>query len=84
MDIRILRNFLAVVREENITRAAESLHMAQSSLSKQLIELEKELGRQLLIRGKRRITLTEDGVLLRRRAEELVALFEKNRKGAWL
>lgn len=80
MDIRILRNFLAVVREENITRAAESLHMAQSSLSKQLIELEKELGRQLLIRGKRRITLTEDGVLLRRRAEELVALFEKTER----
>ena len=66
MDIRILRYFLAVAREENITRAAESLHIAQPSLSKQLMELEQELGKQLLIRGKRKITLTEEG---RRRAE---------------
>lgn len=60
MDIRVLRYFLAVAREENITRAAKSLHMTQPSLSKQLMELESELGRQLLIRGKRRITLTQD------------------------
>ena len=72
MDIRILRYFLAVAREENITRAAESLHIAQPSLSKQLMELEHELGRPLLVRGKRRVTLTEDGVLLRRRAEEII------------
>ena len=77
MDIRILRYFLAVAREENITRAAESLHIAQPSLSKQLMELEQELGKQLLIRGKRKITLTEEGILLRKRAEDIVSLVEK-------
>lgn len=77
MDIRVLRNFLAVAREGNITRAAESLHIAQPSLSKQLMDLEKELGKQLFIRGKRKITLTEDGVLLRKRADEIVTLMEK-------
>lgn len=77
MDIRVLRYFLATAREQNITRAAETLHIAQPSLSKQLMELEAELGKQLLIRGKRRITLTPDGVLLRKRAEEIVALLEK-------
>ena len=77
MDIRILRYFLAVAREENITRAAESLHIAQPSLSKQLMDLERELGRPLLVRGKRKITQTEDGVLLRKRAEEIVALLDK-------
>ena len=58
MDIRVLKYFLAVAREENITRAAESLHIAQPSLSKQMMELEQELGKQLLIRGKRKITLS--------------------------
>ncbi len=77
MDIRDLRYFLAVAREENITRVAESLHIAQPSLSKQLMELEKELGKQLVIRGKRNIRLTEEGVLLRKRAEEIVDLVEK-------
>lgn len=77
MDVRILRYFLAVVREGNITRAAESLHIAQPSLSKQLMELERELGKPLLVRGKRKITLTEDGVLLHKRAEEIVALMDK-------
>ena len=77
MDIRVLRYFLAVAREENITRAAESLHISQPSLSKQLIELEQETRKQLLLRGKRKITLTEDGVLLRRRAEEIIKLLEK-------
>ena len=77
MEIRELRYFLAVAREGNITRAAESLHIAQPSLSKQLMELEKKLGKQLLVRGKRKITLTEEGVLLRKRAEEIVGLVEK-------
>lgn len=77
MDIRVLRYFLTVAREENITRAAESLHITQPSLSKQLMELEEELGKQLLVRGKRKLTLTDDGVLLRKRAEEIVALMEK-------
>lgn len=77
MDIRVMRYFLAVVEEKNITRAAERLHIAQPSLSKQLMELEKELGKQLLIRGKKQITLTEEGVLLRKRAEEIIELLKK-------
>ncbi len=77
MDIRILRHFLAVAREENITRAAERLHIAQPSLSKQMMELEKELGTVLLIRGKRKVTLTEEGVLLRKRAEEIVSMMDR-------
>ncbi len=77
MEVRDLRYFLAVAREENITRAAESLHIAQPSLSKQLMDLEKQLGKQLLVRGKRKIILTEEGVLLRKRAEEILELVEK-------
>ena len=80
MDIRVLRYFLAVAREENITHAAESLHIAQPSLSKQLIELEGEIGKPLFIRGKRKITLTEEGVLLRKRADEIVSLLEKTQQ----
>ena len=80
MEIRLLRYFLAVAREENITRAAESLHISQPSLSKQLMELEQELGKQLLIRGKRKVTLTEDGILLRKRAEEIVTLMERTER----
>ena len=80
MEIRLLRYFLAVAREENITRAAESLHISQPSLSKQLMELEQEVGKQLLVRGKRKITLTEDGVLLRKRADEIVTLLEKTER----
>ena len=80
MDVRILRYFLAVAREENITRAAESLHIAQPSLSKQLMELEQELGKTLLLRGKRKITLTEEGVLLRKRAEEIIELVDKTER----
>lgn len=79
MDIRILRYFLAVVREESISGAAESLHLTQPTLSRQLMDLEEELGVTLLNRGKknRRVTLTEEGMLLRRRAEEIVALTDK-------
>lgn len=77
MDIRVLRYFLAVAQEESITRAAETLHIAQPSLSKQIKELETELGKQLFVRGSRCVTLTEDGALLCSRAEELVALFDR-------
>ena len=80
MDIRVLKYFVAVAKEKNITRAAESLHIAQPSLSKQLIELENELGKQLLIRGKRKIDLTDDGVLLLKRAEEIITLFDKTQQ----
>lgn len=80
MEIRLLQYFLAVAREENITRAAESLHISQPSLSKQLRELEQEVGKPLLIRGKRKTSLTEDGVLLRKRAEEILSLVEKTER----
>lgn len=79
MDIRVLQYFLAVAREESITKAAETLHMTQPPLSRQLKELEDELGKQLLIRGSKRVTLTEDGMLLRKRAEEMVDLMEKTK-----
>lgn len=77
MEIRLLKYFLAVAREENITAAAEVLHITQPTLSKQLMELEDELGKKLLIRGKRKIALTEDGILLRKRAGEIIDLIEK-------
>lgn len=79
MDIRVLQYFLAVAREESITKAAETLHMTQPPLSRQLKDLEKEVGKQLLIRGSKRVTLTEDGMLLRKRAEEMVELMEKTK-----
>lgn len=77
MEIRVLRYFLAVVREETISRAAEVLHITQPTLSRQLAELEEELGTQLFMRGKRKISLTDAGMLLRRRAEDIVELADK-------
>lgn len=77
MDIRVLRYFLAVAREESISGAAEYLHLSQPTLSRQLSDLEAEIGKQLFVRGSRRITLTEHGVLLRKRASEIVGLMEK-------
>ena len=77
MELRVLKYFLLVAREENITRAANLLHITQPTLSRQLMQLEDELGVTLFIRSKRHITLTEDGLLLQRRAEELVSLAEK-------
>ncbi len=79
MDIRVLQYFLAVAREESITKAAETLHMTQPPLSRQLRDLEEELGKQLLIRGSKKVTLTEAGMLLRKRAEEMVDLMEKTK-----
>ena len=79
MDIRVLQYFLAVAREESITKAAETLHMTQPPLSRQLKDLEEEVGKQLLIRGSKKVTLTEDGMLLRKRAEEMIALMEKTK-----
>ena len=73
----MLRYFLTVAQEENITRAAEALHMTQPTLSRQLSQLEEELGARLFERGARRITLTDAGLLLRRRAQELLALAGK-------
>lgn len=77
METRVLRYFLETAREGNITRAAEKLHITQPSLSRQLMELEKEVGKVLLIRGKRKVTLTEDGLFLQKRAEEILSLLDK-------
>ncbi|EIQ7148361.1 LysR family transcriptional regulator [Enterococcus faecalis] len=77
MEIRKLQYFLTVAREENITRAAEILFISQPALSRQIQQLEEELGVQLVIRGKRKIILTEVGMLLRNRAEEILSLIEK-------
>ena len=77
MELRVLRYFLAVAREESITRAAESLHLSQPTLSRQLRDLEEELGKELFIREPRRVLLTEDGMILRKRAEEILSLVEK-------
>lgn len=79
MELRVLRYFLAVVREESISKAAESLHLTQPTLSRQIMDLEEELGIKLLNRGKknRKVTLTNEGVLFRKRAEELIELADK-------
>lgn len=68
MEIRVLRYFLVTAREQNITKAAELLHITQPTLSRQLAALEEELGTSLFIRGNKKITLTEKGILLKRRA----------------
>ena len=80
MELRVLRYFLAVAREENITAASKILHITQPTLSKQLMDLEDELGKKLFIRGNRRIALTEEGMFLRKRAQEIVELAEKTEK----
>lgn len=77
MDIRILRYFLAVAREENMTKAAEQLHVTQPTLSKALRSLEEELGKKLFTRHSFSIRLTEEGHLLRNRAEDLVSMVDK-------
>ena len=77
MEIRMLRYFLAVAREENMTRAAEQLHVTQPTLSKTLKALEDELGKKLFTRHSFSIRLTEEGVLLRNRAEDLVGMADK-------
>lgn len=77
MELRVLRYFLAVAREETISGAAEALHVTQPTLSRQMMELEDELGKTLFLRGKRKISLTEEGMFLRKRAQEIVALVEK-------
>ena len=77
MEFRVLRYFLTVAREGSITGAAYSIHLTQPTLSRQLQELEKELGQKLLIRGKSKITLTPEGMILKKRAEEIVEMVEK-------
>ncbi|HIQ75050.1 MAG TPA: LysR family transcriptional regulator [Candidatus Cottocaccamicrobium excrementipullorum] len=80
MELRVLQYFLAVAREQNITAAAESLHLSQPTLSTQLKAMEEELGKQLLVRGtkgSRKVTLTEEGMILRKRAEEILSLVKR-------
>ena len=77
MELRVLQYFLAVTREQSISGAAQTLHLSQPTLSRQLKEMEEELGKKLMIRGNRRITLTEEGMILRKRAEEIMELVKK-------
>lgn len=80
MELRTLQYFLVVAREENITKAAVLLHMTQPALSRQMMQLEEELGVSLFRRSSHSIFLTEQGMLLRRRAQELVSLADKTRQ----
>ena len=80
MELRVLRYFLTVVREESITRAADVLHITQPTLSRQLAQMEEEIGVKLFDRGKRKILLTNEGLLLRRRAEEILELVDKTER----
>ena len=77
MEFRVLKYFLMVAREENITKAAALLHLTQPTLSRQLMQLEAELGVKLFHRSKHSIILTEDGMLLKRRAQEIISLSDK-------
>lgn len=77
MEFRVLQYFLAIAREESISGASEYLHITQPTLSRQIKELEDTFGKQLFVRGNRKITLTKDGMLFKKRAEEIVSLVEK-------
>ena len=80
MELRVLNYFLTVAQEENITKAAQLLHITQPTLSRQLMQLENELGVKLFERSNHSIILTNDGLLLKRRAQEIVSLAEKTKK----
>lgn len=80
MELRVLRYYLAICQEKNITSAAEQLHISQPSLSRQIKSLEDELGVTLFQRGHRQITLTEDGYYLRDRARELVTIADNTKQ----
>ena len=77
MEIRVLRYFLEVAREGNITRAAAYLHISQPTLSRQIKELEEELGKKLFVRSNYSVKLTEEGMLLRKRAEDILDMVDK-------
>lgn len=80
MELRVLNYFLAIAREENFTRAAEQLHVTQPTLSRQIADLEQELGVKLFIRSNHNIVLTEDGMILKRRAQEILSLADKTKR----
>ncbi|MDE7279524.1 MAG: LysR family transcriptional regulator, partial [Oscillospiraceae bacterium] len=77
MELRTLRYFLEIAREENMTRASESLHVSQPSLSKEMKALEEELGKKLFIRKNDGLRLTDEGMLLRKRAEDIIEMTDK-------
>lgn len=77
MELRVIKYFLAVAREQTVTGAAEAVHVSQPSLSRQIKDLEDELGKPLFIRGSKHITLTEEGKIFRKRAEEVMDLIQK-------
>lgn len=77
MELRVLRYFLEIAREENITHAAKRLHVSQPTLSRQIKELEDELGKKLFVRSNYSIKLTEEGMLLRKRAEDILDMADK-------
>lgn len=80
MELRVLGYFLAISREENFTRAAEQLHVTQPTLSRQIADLEQELGVKLFTRSNHNIILTEDGMILKRRAQEILSLADKTKR----
>ena len=80
MEIRVLRYFLEVAREGSVTRAAERLHISQPTLSKQLKDLERELGKKLFVRSSFSVRLTDEGMLLRKRAEDILDMVNKTAK----
>lgn len=77
MELRVLRYFLEVAREGNVTHAAQRLHVSQPTLSRQIKELEDELGKKLFTRSNYSIKLTEEGMLLRKRAEDILEMADK-------
>lgn len=80
MELRVLNYFLAVAREENFTKAAGQLHLTQPTLSRQIADLEQELGVKLFVRSNHNIILTEDGMILKRRAQEILSLADKTKR----
>ena len=76
IETRLLEYFLVLSHQKNISQAAKSLYISQSTLSKQMMELEEKLGKQLFIRGKRKITLTQEGTFLQKRAQEILDLIK--------
>ena len=80
MELRVLNYFLAIAREENFTKAANMLHVTQPTLSRQIADLEQELGVKLFIRSNHNIILTEDGMILKRRAQEILSLADKTKR----
>lgn len=80
MELRVLNYFLAIAREENFTKAAQQLHITQPTLSRQIAQLEEELGVDLFVRGNHNIILTEDGMILKRRAQEILSLADKTKR----